>query len=196
MVIVPAMIYMRAMSTATSTTIVPSADNAVYMAANGELQLDVRIDSETVWLTQDQIATLFDVDRSVITKHIANIYEEGELGRGATRANFALVRQEGRRTVRRNIEHYSLDAIISVGYRVNSKMATAFRQWATSVIRERLIGAHRRLQLEKGRLEALGALASHVLTDEEARALGLALRHPGATVEGQGQRACGSRRVI
>ena len=171
MVIFPVMIYTRAMSIATSTAIVPAADNAVYMTPSGELQLDVRIDSETVWLTQEQIAKLFDVDRSVITKHIANIYEEGELGRGATRANFALVRQEGRRTVRRNIEHYSLDAIISVGYRVNSKTATAFRQWATRIIRERLIGAHRQLQLEQGRLEALGALASHVLTDEEARAL-------------------------
>lgn len=89
----------------------------------------------------------------------------------ATSAKFALVRQEGRRTVRRDIEHYSLDAIISVGYRVNSKTATAFRQWATRVIRERLVGAHRERQLAQGRLDALGALAAHVTTDQEARAL-------------------------
>jgi len=171
MAIVPAMIYMRAMSTATSTAIVPAADNSVYMAANGELQLDVRIDSETVWLTQAQMASLFDVQVPTINEHLMNIYEQGELERSATIRNFRIVRQEGRRTINRNIGHYSLDAIISVGYRVNSKTATAFRQWATRVIRERLIGAHRQRQLDQGRLEALGALASHVLTDEEARAL-------------------------
>jgi prophage maintenance system killer protein/predicted XRE-type DNA-binding protein len=170
------MTYIPAMSTTTitagsSAAIVPAADNAVYMAPSGELQLDVRIDSETVWLTQAQIAELFDVQVPAINKHLANVYEEGELERRATISKMEIVRQEGRRTVRRNIEHYSLDAIISVGYRVNSKTATAFRQWATRTIRERLIGAHRQRQLEQGRLEALGALASHVLTDEEARAL-------------------------
>jgi virulence RhuM family protein/Fic/DOC family protein len=171
MVIVPVMIYTRAMGTTTSTAIVPASDNAVYMAPSGELQLDVRIDNETVWLTQAQIAELFNVQVPAINKHLANIYEEGELQRRATISKMEIVRREGRRTVRRNIEHYSLDVIISVGYRVNSKTATAFRQWATGVIRERLIGAHRQGQLEQGRLEALGALASHVLTDQEARAL-------------------------
>src|SRR5215510_3332186 len=115
----------------TSTAIIPTPDRALYVEPGGELQLDVPIDGETVWLAQDQIAKLFAVDRSVIAKHIANIYGEGELERGATCAKFALVRQEGRRTVQRNIEHYSLDTIISVGYRVNSKTATAFRRWAT-----------------------------------------------------------------
>jgi prophage maintenance system killer protein len=171
LVIVPVMIYMRAMSTTTSTAIVPAPDNAVYMAPTGELQLDVRIDSETVWLTQAQIAVLFDVQVPTINEHLMNIYEQGELERSATIRNFRIVRQEGRRTISRNIGHYSLDVIISVGYRVNSKTATAFRQWATRVIRERLVGAHRQRQLDQGRLEALGALASHVLTDEEARAL-------------------------
>jgi len=153
------------------TAIVPGADNTVFMARSGELQLDVRIDSETVWLTQAQIAELFGVQVPAINKHLANIYEDGELERRATISKMETVRQEGRRTVRRNIEHYSLDAIISVGYRVNSKMATAFRQWATRVIRERLIGAHRQRQLDQGRLQALGMLASHVLTDDEAHAL-------------------------
>jgi prophage maintenance system killer protein/predicted XRE-type DNA-binding protein len=158
------------MTTARSA-IAPRSDRAVYMAASGELQIDVRIDSETVWLTQAQIAQLFEVERSVITKHIANAYDEDELDRMATSAKFALVRQEGHRTVRREVEHYSLDAIISVGYRVNSKTATAFRQWATRVIRERLVGAHRERQLERGRLDALGALAARVATNEEAHAL-------------------------
>jgi prophage maintenance system killer protein len=153
------------------TAVVAAADDAVYMASSGELQLDVRIDSETVWLTQAQIAELFGVDVRTINEHLVNIYRTSELGREATIRNFRIVRQEGRRTVHRNIGHYSLDAIISVGYRVNSKTATVFRQWATRVIRERLIGAHRQRQLEQGRLEALGALASHVLTEEEARAL-------------------------
>jgi prophage maintenance system killer protein len=166
------MIYMPAMSTTSSgTSIVPAADNAVYMAPSGEIRLDVRIDGETVWLTQAQISELFDVRVPTINEHLTNIYAEGELERGPTFRNFRIVRQEGRRSVQRNIGHYSLDAIISVGYRVNSKTATAFRQWATRVIREKLIGAHRQRQLEQGRLEALGALASHVLTDEEARAL-------------------------
>ena len=164
--------YMPAMSSiSTGTAVVPGADNAVYMAPSGELQLDVRIDSETVWLTQAQIAELFGVTRQNINLHIGNVYEEGELDRRATCKDFLQVRKEGRRTVRRNIEHYSLDAIISVGYRVNSKTATAFRRWATRIIRERLIIAHQQRQIEQGRLETLGSLASHVQSDEEARAL-------------------------
>lgn len=170
------MIYMPAMSSTTTiyrsaTALVPVADSAVYMATGGELRLDVRIDSETVWLTQAQIAELFGVDVRTINEHLVNVYRASELEREATIRNFRIVRQEGRRTVHRNIGHYSLDAIISVGYRVNSKTATAFRQWATRIIRERLIGVHRRRQLEQGRLGALGALASNVLTQEEARAL-------------------------
>jgi prophage maintenance system killer protein len=146
-------------------------DRAVYLAATGELQLDVRIDSETVWLTQTQIAELFDVTRQNVNLHMLNVYQEGELDRDSTCKDFLQVRQEGRRTVRRKIEHYSLDAIVSVGYRVNSRTATAFRQWATRVLKERLIGAHRQRQLEQARLEALGTLATHVLTGDEARAL-------------------------
>jgi prophage maintenance system killer protein len=153
------------------TAIVPATDNAVYMAPTGELQLDVRIDSETVWLTQAQIAELFGVDVRTINEHLINIYRTNELEREATIRNFRIVRREGARTVQRNIGHYSLDTIVSVGYRVNSSTATAFRQWATRVIREKLLGAHRQRQLEQGRLEALGVLASHVLTEEEARAL-------------------------
>jgi Virulence protein RhuM family/Fic/DOC family len=156
---------------ASRTAIVPAANNAVFMAPGGELQLDVRIDSETVWLTQAQIAELFGVQVPTINEHLVNIYDQGELERDATIRNFRIVRQEGPRSVQRNIGHYSLDAIISVGYRVNSKTATAFRQWATKIIRERLIGDHRQRQMEQARVEALGMMATHVLIDEEARAL-------------------------
>jgi hypothetical protein len=89
-----------------------------------------------VWLTQKLIAALFEVERSVITKHLANIYQENELEKEATCAIFAQVQTEGSRQVTRDIEFYNLDAIISVGYRVNSVRATAFRQWATPVLRD------------------------------------------------------------
>jgi len=172
MAVDPGIVYTFGMSMTTGRSdIAPSTDRAVYMAVGGELQIEVPIDGETVWLTQAQIAELFDVDVRTVNEHLVNIYEAGELERAATIRNFRIVRQEGRRTVERNIGHYSLDATISVGYRVNSKTATAFRQWATRVIRERLIAAHRERQLAQGRLVALGALAAHVTTDEEARSL-------------------------
>lgn len=97
--------------------------------------IDVRLQHDTVWLTQKLISALFDVDRSVITKHINNIYQEEELNKVATCAIFAQVQMEGSRQITRNIEFYNLDVIISVGYRVNSARATAFRQWATSILR-------------------------------------------------------------
>ncbi len=98
------------MSSATSsgTGLALRADPAVYVAPSGELQLDVQIDSETVWLTQAQIADLFEVNVPAINKHLSNIYGEGELERRATISKMEIVRQEGRRTVRRHIEHYSL----------------------------------------------------------------------------------------
>ena len=102
---------------------------------DGEV-IEVRFQNGTVWLPQKLIASLFDVDRSVITKHLNNIYQENELNKEATSAFFAQVQTEGARTVTRDIEFYNLDAIISVGYRVNSKRATDFRQWATTVLRD------------------------------------------------------------
>ena len=92
--------------------LVLGSENAVYMATGGELRLDVRIDSETVWLTQAQLAELFDVQVPTVNEHLANVYRQGELEPEATIRNFRIVRQEGRRTVRRNLEHYSLDAVI------------------------------------------------------------------------------------
>ena len=103
--------------------------------AGGEV-IEVRLQDGTVWLTQKLIAALFDVERSVITKHLSNIFQENELQKEATCAIFAQVQTEGSRQITRNVEFYNLDAIIAVGYRVNSKRATAFRQWATTVLRD------------------------------------------------------------
>lgn len=106
-------------------------------------RMDVRADEETVWLSQKQMAALFGCDRSVVTKHLQNIFQDGELDEKRTCANFALVQNEGERTVSRTVSHYNLDAIISVGFRVNSKRGIQFRQWATAVIKERLLRGFR-----------------------------------------------------
>ncbi|OGT08942.1 MAG: cell filamentation protein Fic [Gammaproteobacteria bacterium GWE2_37_16] len=111
----------------------------LYNTPDGNVKVEIFLKDENIWLTQDKIAQLFGVDRSVITKHLKNIYELGELGAAATRANFAQVQNEGERQVRRNIEFYNLDAIISVGYRVNSRQATLFRIWATERLHEYII---------------------------------------------------------
>lgn len=100
--------------------------------------MDVRLERETVWLTQDQMAWLFGRERSVVTKHIRNAFREGELEARATRAKFTQVQAEGGRTVTREVEHYNLDVVISVGYRVKSVEGTRFRQWATRALREHL----------------------------------------------------------
>ena len=103
------------------------------------MKVEIYLQNETIWLTQQKIADLFGVDRSVVTKHLSNIYSENELSREATCAKIAQVQTEGDRTVNRQIEFYNLDAIISVGYRVNSSQATAFRIWATERLKEYII---------------------------------------------------------
>ena len=102
-------------------------------------KLNVRLADDTLWLTMQQLAAVFDVDRSVIGKHIRNIYKTGELDKGATWAKIAQVQMEGGREVKRFLEYYNLDVIISVGYRVNSKRATQFRIWATNVVKSYLL---------------------------------------------------------
>jgi len=111
----------------------------LYSTPNGGVKVDVFFKEESVWLTQDKIALLFGVDRSVVTKHLQNIYADAELIKEATCAKIAQVQQEGNRSVSRNIEFYDLDAIISVGYRVNSTKATQFRIWATQTLKEFII---------------------------------------------------------
>jgi hypothetical protein len=112
-----------------------TAEFLIFTSQSGGEAIEVRVQNGTVWLNQKLIATLFDVDRSVITKHLNNIYQETELDKEATCAFFAQVQTEGNRQVTRTVDFYNLDAIIAIGYRVNSKRATAFRQWATVVLR-------------------------------------------------------------
>ena len=103
------------------------------------IRLEVRMGEETVWLTQQQMAELFQTDRTSITKHINNIYETEELAEEPTCAKIAQVRKEGKRMVKRQLVYYNLDMIISVGYRVNSKRGTKFRQWANQVLKDYLL---------------------------------------------------------
>jgi hypothetical protein len=105
----------------------------IYGTEKG-LRIELRYDGDTLWITQAQMAELFGVERSVVTKHLANIYEEDELQPSSTSAKIAQVRFEAGRKVTRNIEHYNLDAIISVGYRVSSKQGTMFRKWTTDTL--------------------------------------------------------------
>lgn len=111
----------------------------LYRTPNGRTRVEVLLHDETIWLTQAKIAELFDVERSVVTKHIKNIYLELELDRNRTSAKIARVQVEGERQVKRPTEFYNLDMILSVGYRVNSAQATQFRIWATERLREYII---------------------------------------------------------
>ena len=111
----------------------------IYRSQDGSVQLNVKLENETVWLTQSQMADLFGVDRTSIVRHIRNIYKSEELEENSTCAKNAQVRIEGQRQIVREIPYYNLDMIISVGYRVNSKNATSFRRWATSVLKQYLI---------------------------------------------------------
>lgn len=108
----------------------------IYKTEDEAVSVFVRFNQDTVWLTLDQMAELFDRDKSTVSRHIRNIYQEGELVREATVAKFATVQQEGNREVERALEYYNLDVIISVGYRVKSLRGTQFRQWATKRLNE------------------------------------------------------------
>jgi hypothetical protein len=111
----------------------------IYRADDGKTNIDVTLEDETVWLTQVQMARLFGKDARTVSEHIANVYQEKELRRDPTIRKFRLVRKEGKRDVERMIDHYNLDVIISVGYRVKSKRGIQFRIWATQVLREHLV---------------------------------------------------------
>jgi len=111
----------------------------LYQSPDTGFEVQVRLDQETVWLSQKLMAELFDKDSDTIGLHIKNIYGEGELLEAATTEFFSVVQQEGNRQVSRNIKFYNLDAIISVGYRVNSKRGTQFRQWATQRLKDYLV---------------------------------------------------------
>lgn len=111
----------------------------LYTAPNGEVKVEVLLSGETIWLTQKRIAELFGVGVPAISKHLDNIYDSGELQRDATLSILETVQQEGKREVKRKLEYYNLDAVISVGYRVNSTQATQFRIWATQLIKDYII---------------------------------------------------------
>jgi hypothetical protein len=108
----------------------------IYEAEGGQTQVSVRLEAETVWLTQEQMAALFGRERSVVTKHLRNVFKEGELEENSVCANFAHTASDGKTY---ETKFYNLDAVISVGYRVNSKQGTRFRQWATRTLREHLV---------------------------------------------------------
>lgn len=153
----------------------PAADVIIYDSA--EARVEVRLDRETVWLTQEQMATLFGRERSVVTKHIRNVFSEGELERGAVCAKFAHTAADGKTY---QVEYYNLDVIISVGYRVKSQQGTRFRQWATRVLREHLTQGYsldrQRFEQNAAELEAALALvkkaaAGEALTAEQGRGL-------------------------
>lgn len=113
---------------------VETNDNKIIYT-DGEIELNVSVGDDTIWLTQNQIAELFEVTKQNTSLHINNILKEEELSKISTVKDYLTVQQEGRRTVTRNLEHYNLDMIISVGYRINSKKATKFRQWATKILK-------------------------------------------------------------
>jgi hypothetical protein len=115
--------------------------NEIILYQSDELpeRIEVRLDDDTVWLSLNQMAQLFNRDKSVISRHLGNVFREGELSKEATVAKNATVQDESGRKVKREIEYYNLDAIISVGYRVNSKQGTQFRIWATNVLRDYLL---------------------------------------------------------
>lgn len=127
-----------------------TAEFLIFTSQDGENSIEARYEDDTIWLTQKLIAELFEVDISTVNEHLRNIYKNAELDENATIGNFPIVQKEGNRDVKRIIAFYNLDAIISVGYRVNSVRATQFRQWATKVLREFAIKG---FVLDKKRLE-------------------------------------------
>ena len=131
----------------------------IYSSDNGSTFIEVTLENDTLWLSLNQIAQLFGRDKSVVSRHLRNIYQDGELNEEATVAKNATVQKEGLREVKREIELYNLDAIISIGYRVNSKRGTQFRIWATQTLREHLVKGYtineRRLNEQQEKLKEL-----------------------------------------
>jgi prophage maintenance system killer protein len=140
----------------------------IYQNEQSQTQVSVRLDGETVWLTQRQMAELFDTSADNISLHLKNIFSDGELGEPATTEDFSVVQTEGQRKVTRTVKHYNLDAIISVGYRVNSKRGVQFRQWATRVLREHLVQGY---TFNQTRLAERGLLEARQTLDLLARTL-------------------------
>ena len=153
----------------------------IYQTEDGQTQIDVRMENDTVWLTQAQMVELFQTTKQNISLHIGNVYKEGELEQEATVKEYLTVQTEGSRSVNRQVKHYNLDVIISVGYRVKSKRGVQFRQWANKVLKDYLMKGY--AVNEKLRHEQIGELRQLVsmlgrtiqnqplLTTEENKAL-------------------------
>jgi death-on-curing family protein len=123
----------------------------IYQLENGALELKADFNSETIWASQKDIALIFDIDRSVITKHIKNIYSDGEVDKESTSAKTAQVQKEGSRTIKRNIDTYNLDIILAVGYRTSSSKAINFRKWATQTLKQHITNGY---TINKSRVES------------------------------------------
>ena len=146
----------------------PDGEIAVYETPDGEVRVDVRLGQETVWLTQRQMAQVFDTTPENVQMHLRNVFSSGELEAEATTKDFLVVQTEGQRRVRRTLKHYDLDAIISVGYRVNSKRGVRFRQWATRTLRDHLVRGY---TLNERRLAERGLREARETLDLLARTL-------------------------
>ena len=160
---------------------VPGGEVVVYEAPDGEVRVEARLEQETVWLSQRDMAAVFDTTPENVLMHLRNVFSSKELEAGATTKDFLVVRTEGKRQVRRRIRHYNLDAIISVGYRVNSRRGVRFRQWATRTLREHLVRgftvnerrlAERGLREARETLDLLSrTLLNQALVDETGQAV-------------------------
>ncbi len=155
----------------------------IFKTDEGKTSIEVKLEKETVWLSQKQMAELFEKDSDTIGLHLKNIYKSGELEEISTTEKYSVVRQEGNRKVKRQIKFYNLDAIISVGYRINSKRGIQFRKWANQVLKDYLIKGYvinqKRLETQveqfnelKETIKILGNTLEHKeLTDEESKGL-------------------------
>ncbi|MBS6602153.1 MAG: virulence protein RhuM/Fic/DOC family protein [Brachyspira sp.] len=136
----------------------------IYQSEDGQTQVNVKMHDETVWLTQDAIVKLFNSSKANISEHISHIYDEGELDKNSTVRKFRTVRKEGNRNVSRDLEYYNLDLILSVGYRVKSKIATKFRIWATKTLKEYITKGYvlneQRLKEKQEQIETLKSALS------------------------------------
>lgn len=150
----------------------------IFRTADGKTQVEVRFQGETFWLSLNHLAQLFDRDKSVISRHLRNIFKEGELDQVATVAKNATVQIESGRKVKRDIEYYNLDAILSVGYRVNSKRGTQFRQWATQRLKDYLVKGY---AINQKRLEELGKTVQ--LIEQSGKAENLQLQEAKGLLE-------------
>lgn len=150
----------------------------IYQDKESGITVDVKLEGETIWLDQYQLEALFDTDRTSIGRHLRNIYKSNELDKEATSAKIAQVQKEGDREVKRNITVYNLDAILSIGYRVNSKKGTAFRIWANSVLKEYLVKGYtinekrlaqkeQEVQILKGGITILSRAIEEKIADNE-----------------------------